>query len=415
MQIKRDDYLNKLIRKKENGLIKVITGTRRSGKSYLLFELFEKHLEDSGVSKDHIIEVDLENRLNKELRDPDRMLHYVKDITDRDEGMYYVLLDEVQYMKEFEDVLNSFLHFKNVDVYVTGSNSKFLSSDIITEFRGRGDEVRVYPLSFKEYSAAYSGTVEEAWDTYIRYGGLPYTLSLETDEEKAEYLFSLFEKVYLTDILDRHRIRNKEEMDELLDILSSAIGSYTNPAKLSRVFKSEKHKVISDATVKKYISYLEDAFLIAKAKRYDIKSKKYINSPAKYYFEDIGLRNARINFRQIEETHIMENIFFNELRIRGFKVDVGMIEKYQKDEEDKTNRIYYEVDFVANKGSQRIYIQSAYAIPTHEKEDQEIRSLRTIPDLFRKMVVVKDNIKLRRNEEGIEAIGLMEFLLNEWE
>ena len=357
----------------------------------------------------------MENRLNKELRDPDKMLMHVKEITDHDDGMYYLLLDEVQYMSEFEDVLNSFLHFKNVDVYVTGSNSKFLSSDIITEFRGRGDEVRAYPLSFSKFATAYNGTMDDACDSYVRYGGLPYTLSLEGDEEKADYLFSLFEKVYMTDILDRHRIRNREEMDELLDILSSVIGAYTNPAKLSRVFKSEKHKVISDATIKRFISYVEDAFLIAKAKRYDIKGKKYVGSPAKYYFEDIGLRNARINFRQIEETHIMENIIFNELRLRGFKVDVGVVEKYQKDKDDKTNRINYEVDFVANKGSQRIYIQSAYAIPTKEKEDQEMRSLNNIPDLFRKMIVVKDNIKLRRSEEGIEAIGLMEFLLGDWE
>ena len=260
-----------------------------------------------------------------------------------------------------------------------------------------------------------NGTMDDAWDSYVRYGGLPYTLSLEGDEEKADYLFSLFEKMYMTDILDRHRIRNREEMDELLDILSSVIGAYTNPAKLSRVFKSEKHKVISDATIKRFISYVEDAFLIVKAKRYDIKGKKYVGSPAKYYFEDIGLRNARINFRQIEETHIMENIIFNELRLRGFKVDVGVVEKYQKDKDDKTNRINYEVDFVTNKGSQRIYIQSAYAIPTKEKEDQEMRSLNNIPDLFRKMIVVKDNIKLRRSEEGIEAIGLMEFLLGDWE
>ncbi len=310
MEIRRDNYLQKLIHKQGNGLIKVITGVRRCGKSFLLFTLFHNYLVESGVDENHIIEIALDDRSNIALRNPDNMLNYVKGkIIDKER--YYVILDEVQLLDEFEDVLNSFLHIKNADVYVTGSNSKFLSSDVITEFRGRGDEIRVYPLSFREFMSAYNGSKEEGWDEYFNYGGLPLVLNSEEPEEKEEYLISQFKKVYLSDLIDRHHIKNEDEFDELIDILASSIGSLTNPLKLSNTFLSVKNKKISDKTLKKYLEYLQDAFLIAKAKRYDIKGKKYINSPAKYYFEDIGLRNARLNFRQSEENHIMENIIFN--------------------------------------------------------------------------------------------------------
>ncbi len=412
MKIARQSYLNKLINKKGNGLIKVVTGIRRCGKSYLLFNLFHDHLLSEGVDESHIIEIALDDRRNISLRDPDNMLAYVDNrITDND--MYYIILDEVQLLNEFEDVLNSFLHIRNADVYVTGSNSKFLSSDVITEFRGRGDEIRIYPLTFKEYMSVYDGTVDEGWDDYFNYGGLPLVLSCPTPEEKAEYLISQFKKVYVSDLVDRHTIRNEEEFDELLDILASAIGSLTNPLKLSNTFKSVKNKIISDKTLKKYLDYLTDAFLVSRAKRYDIKGKKYINSPAKYYFEDIGLRNARLEFRQTEENHIMENIIYNELRARGFRVDVGLVEVFGKDENNKTTKKQLEVDFVATKGSQKYYIQSAFAMSNPEKIEQEQRSLISIPDSFKKIIIVRDNIKVRRNEQGIVTIGICNFLLDE--
>ncbi len=412
MKIQRQNYLNRLINKKGNGLIKVVTGVRRCGKSYLLFNLFHDHLLNEGVDESHIIEIALDDRRNIELRNPDNMLKYVDSrIVDRE--MYYIILDEVQLLGEFEDVLNSFLHIRNADVYVTGSNSKFLSSDVITEFRGRGDEIRIYPLSFSEFMSVYDGTIDEGWDDYFNYGGLPLVLSCPTPEEKSEYLISQFKKVYISDLIDRHTIRNEEEFDELLDILASAIGSLTNPLKLAKTFKSVKNKVISDKTLKKYLDYLIDAFLVSKAKRYDIKGKKYINSPAKYYFEDIGLRNARLEFRQTEENHIMENIIYNELRIRGFRVDVGLVEHYSKDENKKSVKKQLEVDFVATKGSRKYYIQSAFAMSNPEKIAQEQRSLLSIPDSFKKIIVVRDNIKVRRNEQGIVTIGICNFLLDE--
>lgn len=412
MKIQRQNYLNRLINKKGNGLIKVVTGVRRCGKSYLLFNLFHEHLLNEGVDESHIIEIALDDRRNIELRNPDNMLKYVDSrIVDRE--MYYIILDEVQLLGEFEDVLNSFLHIRNADVYVTGSNSKFLSSDVITEFRGRGDEIRIYPLSFSEFMSVYDGTVDEGWDDYFNYGGLPLVLSCPTPEEKSEYLISQFKKVYISDLIDRHTIRNEEEFDELLDILASAIGSLTNPLKLAKTFKSVKGKIISDKTLKKYLDYLIDAFLVSKAKRYDIKGKKYINSPAKYYFEDIGLRNARLEFRQTEENHIMENIIYNELRIRGFRVDVGLVEHYSKDENKKSVKKQLEVDFVATKGSRKYYIQSAFAMSNPEKIAQEQRSLLSIPDSFKKIIVVRDNIKVRRNEQGIVTIGICNFLLDE--
>lgn len=412
MEIKRDLYLNRLIRREKNGLIKVVTGVRRCGKSYLLFNLFHNYLLDKGVQEDHIIEVALDDRSNKELRDPDNMLKYVKEqISDR--NTYYVILDEVQLLAEFEDVLNSLLHIRNADVYVTGSNSKFLSSDLVTEFRGRGDEIRIYPLSFREYYSVYEGSVDEAWDDYFTYGGLPLILSRETPEEKAEYLMSLFQKVYLSDIVDRHNVRNREELDELVDILASAVGSLTNPLKLANTFKTVKKKTISDKTLKKYIDYLLDAFLVSKAVRYDIKGRKYIGSPAKFYFEDMGLRNARLNFRQMEENHIMENIIYNELRIRGYHVDVGLVEQFGKNSDNKTTKKQLEVDFVVTRGSEKYYIQSAFAMDTQGKREQEERSLNAIGDSFKKIIVVRDNIKVRRNDMGIITIGILNFLLDE--
>ena len=412
MIIQRSSYLNKLISRKHNGLIKVITGVRRCGKSFLLFNLFHNHLVSSGVDENHIIEVALDDRSNKHLRDPDNMLSFVKGKI-KDNEMYYIILDEIQMLNEFEDVLNSFLHIRNADVYVTGSNSRFLSSDVITEFRGRGDEIRVHPLSFKEYVSAFNGTVDEAWEEYYTYGGLPLILTRNDDEEKSEYLISLFQKVYLTDIVDRHSINNSEELNELVDILSSAVGSLTNPLKLSKTFKSMKNKDISDKTINCYLNYLTDAFLLSKAVRYDIKGKKYINSPSKYYFEDIGLRNARLNFRQMEENHIMENIIYNELRIRGYRVDVGVIEKFEKNADEKTVRKLLEIDFIATKGSEKYYIQSAFTLDTPEKQEQEERPLNTIGDSFKKIVIVRDSIKLRRNEQGIVTMGIKQFLLDE--
>lgn len=413
MEIKRDNYLNKLIRKEKNGLIKVITGLRRAGKSYLLFNIYYNYLVDKGVKRSHIIDIALDDRANKELRNPDNMLKFVKDKI-LDDELYYILLDEVQYMDEFEEVLNSLMHIKNVDIYVTGSNSKFLSSDVITEFRGRGDEIHVYPLSFSEFTSAYEGSIEEAWDEYYNYGGMPLILSQKTEEEKEEYLKSLFEKVYLSDILERHKkIKNRIELDEVLDILSSAIGSLTNPLKLSNTFKSEKNKIISDKTISRYIEYFEDSFLINKTKRYDIKGKKYINSPYKYYFEDIGLRNARLNFRQTEENHVMENIIYNELKIRGYNVDIGVVNVYDTDKNGKTVLKNYEVDFIATQGSKKYYIQSAFSITNTDKLKQENNSLVNINDSFKKIIVVKDNIKPRRDDNGITTIGIYNFLLDE--
>ena len=412
MLIPRNFYLNQLIRKENNGLIKVITGIRRCGKSFLLFNLFRKYLTSKGVPDDQVIQIALDDRRNLALRDPDKMLAFLEKKIDTN-VQNYVLLDEIQYMPEFVDVLNTLLHFSKTDVYVTGSNSRFLSSDVVTEFRGRGDEIQVHPLSFSEYVSAYSGSIDDAWEDYLNYGGLPYTLSLEKPEDKEKYLTSLIKEVYLTDLIERHRIRNTVEFNELMDILASSIGSLTNPLKLSNTIKSEKHKTISDTTIHRYIGFLEDAFLINKAIRFDIKGKKYINSLAKYYYEDVGLRNARLNFRQIEETHIMENILYNELSIRGFQVDVGVLEKYSKDPNQKTIKSTYEVDFVATKGSRKYYIQSAYRMNSPEKEEQEKFSLRHIGDSFKKIIVVHDHIRPRRDESGILTIGIRQFLLDE--
>lgn len=412
MEIKRDLYLEQLIRKQHNGLIKVVTGVRRCGKSYLLFNIFHTYLIEQGIGKDHIIEIALDDRRNRSLRDPDEILRFI-DAKILDNTFYYIILDEIQLLPEFEDVLNSLLHIKNVDIYVTGSNSKFLSTDVITEFRGRGDEIRIYPLNFREFVSVYDGTEDEAWDDYFIYGGLPLVLSMKTVSDKAAYLSSLFQKVYISDIVERNKIRNAEEMDELVDILASAIGSLTNHAKLARTMQGVKKKSITDKTLKKYIDYLIDAFLISKAKRFDIKGKRYIGAPSKYYFEDIGLRNARLNFRQLEETHLMENIIYNELRVRGYLVDVGIVDLIETDKAGNRKRKQVEVDFIATKGSEKYYIQSAFALSSPEKIEQEQRSLLHIPDSFRKIVVVAENIKVRRNEKGITTMGLRTFLLDE--
>lgn len=410
MQIERPTYLNRLISHKHNHLIKIITGIRRCGKSFLLFNFFRDHLHQEGVDNEHIIGISLENRKHKELRNPDKCYEYVSSRL-KDGEMYYVLLDEVQLMDEFEDVLNGFLHFDNVDVYVTGSNSKFLSSDIITEFRGRGDEIRVHPLSFAEFFNFRKIDWQDAWNEYSTFGGLPYIVQLSLHEEKVQYLQNLFQQTYLRDIIDRNHIRNDTELDELVNMIASAIGSLTNPQKLANTFQSHKNARVSAPTVKQYLDYLRDAFLIEKALRYDVKGKKYINTPSKYYFEDVGLRNARLNFRQQEETHIMENIIFNELRMRGFLVDVGIV-PFRERQLGKYVAKQAEIDFIANKGSQRYYIQSAFAIPSEDKQVQEERPLRKVTDSFKKIIIVKDNIMLHRDEYGITTIGLKEFLLN---
>ena len=411
MDIKRQQYLDQLIASQRNGLIKIITGIRRCGKSYLLFKLFHEYLNSQGISDDHIIEVALDDRTNKELRDPDNLLKYIKEqITDK--NLYYIMLDEVQMVEEFTDVLNSLLHISNADVYVTGSNSHFLSTDVVTEFRGRGDEIHLFPLSFSEYCEGYKGTIDNAWKDYYTYGGLPLILTLDTDKKKEDYLNNLYKSVYLVDVLERHKIKNMGEFDELLRIIASSIGAPCNPTKLANTFKSAKNVAIHHQTINKYLVFLEDAFLVEKSIRYNIKGKKYINTLAKYYFSDLGIRNALLGFRQQEETHIMENIIYNELRTRGYHVDVGMVEVREPDKSGKLFRKQLEVDFVVNQGSQRYYIQSAFAMPTLEKEAQESASLLRIKDSFKKIIIVKDDIKPKRNEDGILTIGLKDFLLD---
>lgn len=412
MEIKRDRYLNLLISKKHNGLIKVITGMRRCGKSYLLFTLFKDYLLSEGIEKSHIIEIAFDAYENKQYRDPDVLYPYLKEQI-KDDGMYYVLLDEVQLLGEFEAILNSLTRMKNVDVYVTGSNARFLSKDVITEFRGRGDEVHMYPLSFAEFMSVYPGTKQDGWNEYMLYGGLPLVLSFATPDQKIAFLKSLFEETYISDIVGRHNIRNKAELEELLNILSSAIGSLTNPEKLSATFRSVKNKKISSATIRKYIDYLCDSFLIDSAVRYDVKGKKYIDTPVKYYFTDMGLRNARLNFRQLEETHSMENIIFNELKIRGFNVDVGVIIQYDTNEKGNSVRKQLEIDFVCNKGSKRYYIQSAYAIPDQAKMEQEQRSLMLTGDFFKRIIITKDTPAPYYNENGVLIMSVYDFLLNE--
>lgn len=411
MEIRRDLYLNKLILKKHNGLIKVVTGMRRCGKSYLLFTLFKRHLLENGVHEDHIIEIPFDSFEFKKMRDPEVFYASVKNAI-ADGEMYYLLLDEVQFLEEFESVLNGLIRIKNVDVYVTGSNARFLSRDIITEFRGRGDELYMQPLSFSEFMSVYDGNKYDGWNEYLLYGGLPPVVLLPTVEQKNELLKSLFKETYVNDLVGRHNIKNKDEFDELIGILSSAIGSLTNPKKIADTFLTKKKKKISVNTVKNYLEYLCDAFIVRKADRYDIKGRKYIDSPQKYYFSDVGIRNACINFRQLEENHTMENVLYNELVFRGFNVDVGVVVKHTE-EDSKQSRTQLEVDFVCNKGSKRYYVQSAFAIPDEEKLRQETASLVRIPDFFKKIIVSKDVIAPYYTEEGILVIGVYDFLLNE--
>ena len=412
MEIKRDRYLKQLIESRQDGFIKVVTGIRRCGKSYLLNVLFYHYLLENGVAEDHIIRIDLEDRLNKALRDPDAMLHHVHGRV-RDKELYYIIIDEVQMMDEFVDVLNSFRLIENADTYVTGSNSHFLSSDIPTEFRGRGETIHVNPLSFSEYYSAVGGDKQDAWREYYTYGGLPLVVSFDNEQKKTNYLKSLFDTVYLSDIIERHKIKNDNELRELVLIMASSIGTPCNPTKLSNTFKSIKNVSIGSQTVSNYLAYLSEAFLLNRAIRYDIKGKKYINTLSKYYFSDIGLRNAILDMRQIEETHIMENIIYNELVLRGYSVDVGMVEIKKKDKDGKWSRIQLEVDFIASLGSKKYYVQSALSIPNREKEMQESRPLTNINDSFKKIIVVRDHIMPRRTEEGILTIGLFDFLLKE--
>lgn len=412
MNINRDKYLNDLINRMHNGMIKVVTGIRRCGKSYLIFTIFKNYLLKQGIDESHIICIELDQRKDRKYRNPDAILDFIESsIVDDDQ--YYVLLDEVQLLEEFEEVLNSLLHIKNVDVYVTGSNSKFLSKDIITEFRGRGDEIHIYPLTFKEFMQVYEGDIYHGWAEYVIYGGLPLTVTMKTEEQKINYLTRLFEETYLKDIIERHHIDKTQELEDLVNILASAIGSLTNVPKIEATFRSVLQSNISGNTIRQYIEYLEDAFVINKANRYNVKGRKYIGTPLKYYFEDVGLRNARLGFRQIEETHIMENIVYNELRSRGYSVDVGVVEKRGVNREGKTERTYLEIDFIANLGSRRYYIQSAFSMPTEEKRMQERASLINVNDSFKKIILVKDVMNVTRDEYGITTMSIYDFLLKE--
>ena len=408
--IKRDTYLSELISLRENGMIKVVTGMRRCGKSYLLFELFVSYLMQQGVPSDHIIKVDLEDFSNLKLRDPNNLYTYVEERL-KDDNVHYLLLDEVQLVDHFEDVLNGFLRKKNVDVYVTGSNAKFLSKDIITEFRGRGFEVKMYPLSFSEYMSVYHGSKQAGLNEYMLYGGLPQVLFCTTEEQKIQLLKSLFTETYIRDIKERYKIKQDDDLEELINILASGIGALTNPNKLANTFRSEKKSVISYDRIKDYIDYLCDSFLIEKSTRYDIKGKSYINSPFKYYFMDLGLRNARINFRQYEKTHLMENVIYNEMRIRGYNVDVGVVPVLQRNDEGKRQRANLEVDFVCNLGSRRYYIQSAYRMETEEKIQQERASLLKVDDSFKKIIIIGEESPVLRDENGITTMSIYDFLL----
>lgn len=412
MEIGRERYLERLIAHKGNQRVKIVTGVRRCGKSYLLFQLFKRHLLESGVRPSHIIEIQLEDRSNRELRDPDVCLAFIKKQI-KDAKPYYLLIDEVQMIPEFEDVLNSCLHIQNLDTYVTGSNSKFLSKDIITEFRGRGDELYLRPLSFSEFrTTCESMPFDDAWKEYITYGGLPYCALLPTREEKADYLKRLFDEVFVRDIVERHKLQNDAELEILLNIVSSAVGSLTNPRKLEDTFASSGMGKLSASTIKQYLDHLCDAFLLEQALRYDIKGKKYISTPYKYYFTDMGLRNARLNFRQLEETHLMENAVYNELCMRGYSVDVGVVEINERQEDGKYVRKQIEIDFVCNRADERVYVQSAFSIPTTEKRLQEERPLRNVGDGFRKVIVTKDNVVRHYDENGVLIMGLQEFLMD---
>ena len=412
VNIARDKYLRDLINRMNNGMIKVVTGIRRSGKSYLLFKLFYEYLLSQGVLESHIIKIELDQRKNRIYRDPDVILDYIETLIENDK-QYYILLDEVQMLNDFEEVLNSLLHISNVDIYVTGSNSKFLSKDVITEFRGRGDKIHVFPLTFKEFMQVYDGDMYRGFADYIVYGGLPLISTMKTETQKVNYLTNLFNETYLKDIIERNHIEKTQELENLINVLASAIGSLTNPPKIQATFKSSIGSAISINTIRQYIEYLEDAFIISKAQRYNVKGRKYIGTPLKYYFEDIGLRNARLGFRQVEETHLMENIIYNELRYRGYSVDVGVVEKREMSENGKQIRKALEIDFVANLGSQRYYIQSALSMPTPEKQIQEKTSLINVADSFKKIIIVKDIVNVKRDENGIVTMSIYDFLLKE--
>ena len=412
MEINRGKYLQDLIDRMHNHLIKVVTGIRRSGKSYLLFHIFRDYLLSTGIREDHIISIELDQRKNRRYRDPDAMLEYI-DACIRDKSMYYILLDEVQMLEEFEEVLNSLLHIDNVDIYVTGSNSRFLSKDVITEFRGRGDEIHVYPLTFKEFMQVYEGDMYHGWSEYMIYGGLPLSVTMNTEEQKASYLTRLFDETYLKDIIERNHVEKTQELEDLINILASAIGSLINIPKIEATFRTVLKSNISGNTIRQYVEYLEDAFIINKANRYNVKGRRYIGTPMKYYFEDVGLRNARLGFRQVEETHLMENIIYNELRSRGFSVDVGVVEKRSKDESGEAKRIQLEIDFVANLGSRRYYIQSAFALPDEDKKKQEKRPLLEVRDSFKKIIIVKDPVNVTRDENGVTTMSIYDFLLKD--
>lgn len=408
MIIKRDKYLDELIGWKHTDLIKIVTGLRRCGKSFLLFNLFHQHLLSSGTDESHIIEIALDDISNEALREPFRMLEYVKSKI-KDDNQYYLIIDEVQLLGRFVDVLNSFMHIDNVDIYVTGSNSRFLSKDVATEFRGRGIEIHIYPLSFAELYQARGGDKYALWKSYYTYGGLPYLASLNDNARKAEYLSSLNQTLYLKDIVERNKIANEDEFSELMNLMASSIGSPCNPNKIANTFKSIKKVSLAPQTIAKYLSFMEDAFIVEKSVRYDIKGRKYIGTLSKYYFQDVGLRNALLNFRQVEETHLMENVIYNELRRCGYSVDVGMIEV-----RSATQRRQLEVDFVANKGDKRYYIQSAFALPDEQKLEQELASLKKINDSFKKIIITRDDIAPYHDDNGVLIIGLMDFLLRDY-
>lgn len=413
MNIERPIYLQRLINRRHNGMIKIITGLRRSGKSYLLFTLFCQYLKEQGIDDSQIIKLDLENIYNERYRKPLPLLEYIgQRVTDTRE--YFILIDEIQLLDRFEEVLNTLLKNTQLDVYVTGSNARFLSKDVVTTFRGRGDELRIHPLSFSEYMSVKPDApfLETHLNEYMLLGGLPQTVTMPTEQQKKSYLQQLFSNTYLIDIKERYSIRNDDDLEELIDVMASSIGSLTNPQKIANTFRSEKRSTITRDTVKTYLDYMQDAFLIERAVRYDIKGRKYIDTPAKYYFEDLGLRNVRLNFRQTEHTHLMENLIYNELRMRGYSVDVGQVTQNTKNENGISERKQLEVDFVCNRGQDRIYIQSAYALPSEEKTEQELRSLKQIKDSFQKVVIVGGMQPTFRNDDGILILNIFDFLLN---
>lgn len=412
MIIARDKYLRQLIEARGNGMVKIVTGMRRSGKSFLLMTLFHQYLIEQGVAENHIIEISLDNRKNKSLRNPDVLLEHIEHLIQSDGQIHYVILDEVQLVDDFVEVLLSLMQDKRLDVYVSGSNSKFLSKDVVTEFRGRGDEIHLFPLSFAEYYAAIGGDKYSAWKEYYTYGGLPQILQIENEEKKINYLLDLYELTYIKDIIERNHLRNVEGLRALVRVLASNIGSSTNPKRIGDTFLSVEHITMKDSTIRDYIKYLQDAYMIEEALRYDVKGRKYIGTETKYYFADMGLRAAILNFRQQEETHIMENIIYNELRMRGYRIDVGLVETWKTSTEGKNIRVPLEVDFVVNKGAERIYIQSAFRMPTEDKVVQEKRSLLNTNDNFRKIIIVGDDIKRKTDEQGIITMSLYDFLLD---